>query len=106
MDLRRALATKVIDPLVWRAKRMPVGAQLERFRAEQWDDAETVGQRQAERLRGLLTHAVTRVPFYRERVAGLTPADGIEQHHGPERENERDQPQGQKSGAHDSHRYG
>jgi phenylacetate-CoA ligase len=73
--LRGAIATKIIDPIVWKLKRMPVGARLEQFRAEQWDDAETVERRQADRLRGLLAHAATRVPFYRERVSGLTAAD-------------------------------
>jgi len=74
-NLRKTFATRVIDPIVWKRKRMPVGAQLKEFRAQQWDDAETVERRQADRLRGLLTHAVTRVPYYRERVTDLTPAD-------------------------------
>lgn len=75
-SLRRAFATRVVDPVVWKAKGMPIGTRFTEFRAQQWDDASMLRARQMERLRDLLTHAVMRVPFYRERAAGLTP-EGI-----------------------------
>ncbi len=71
-SLRRVIATRVVDPLVWRVKRMPLAARLREFRAGERDDPETLSRRQAARLAGLLAHAVQAIPFYRERVTGLT----------------------------------
>ncbi len=73
IGLRRALATKVVDPLVWKAKGMPIGERLNEFRKQQWDDLETFEQRRNARLAELLVHAAARIPFYRERVSGLSP---------------------------------
>jgi len=72
-SLREAFATRVVDPIVWTAKGMPIGARFEEFRRGQWDDATTIRARQTERLRDLLIHAITRVPFYKERTGGLAP---------------------------------
>ena len=71
--LRSALLAHVLDPLIWKRKRMPIAAHLADFRARQWDEPEVFAARQAERLGRLLIHAVTRVPYYRERACGLTP---------------------------------
>jgi len=73
VNLRRAIATKVADPLVWKAKGMPVLARLREFREGQLDDRETFERRMNARLAELLIHAMERVPFYRERVSGLSP---------------------------------
>jgi phenylacetate-CoA ligase len=73
VNLRRTLATKVVDPLAWSVKGTPVGARLREFRKQQWDDRETFERRRNERLADLLVHAVARVPFYRERVSGVSP---------------------------------
>ncbi len=71
--LRRAILARVIDPFIWRRKRMPIAARLSEFRAQQWDDPPTFASRQARRVADLLAHAVTNVPWYRERADGLTP---------------------------------
>jgi phenylacetate-CoA ligase len=73
LDLRRAIATNVVDPLGWKIKGTPVGAHLREFRRGQWDDRETFEQRRNARLAELLIHAAANVPFCRERVSGLTP---------------------------------
>ncbi|MFH1690646.1 MAG: hypothetical protein ABIE42_10505, partial [Candidatus Eisenbacteria bacterium] len=70
---RRAVATHIIDPLGWKLKGTDVGGRLAEFRRLQWDDVETWRRRRAELLRRLLVHAVTRVPYYTNRVPGLTP---------------------------------
>ncbi len=69
----RGAVMRVTDPLGWRVKRIPVGARLAEFREQQWDDPDVWDARRSERLARLLIHASTRVPFYRERAAGLTP---------------------------------
>jgi phenylacetate-CoA ligase len=74
--LRTALVTGLVDPIIWRCKRTPIGAHLRNLRKWQWGDPAELRARQAKLLADLLTHAVTRVPFYRERVSGLT-ADAI-----------------------------
>jgi len=71
--LRTALVTGLVDPVIWRVKRTPIGAHLRNLRAAQWGDPAALRERQSKLLADLLTHAVTRVPFYRERVTGLTP---------------------------------
>jgi phenylacetate-CoA ligase len=63
----------VVDPLVSAARRVPASTRLAEFRVAQWDDVETARHRQDERLAAILTHASTRVPFYRERVRSLSP---------------------------------
>jgi phenylacetate-CoA ligase len=70
--LRSAFVTRVIDPLGWRIKRTDVGGRLREFRARQWDEVPVWKARQAELLGRLLTHSVTRVPYYKERMGGLT----------------------------------
>jgi phenylacetate-CoA ligase len=74
--LRTAFVTGIVDPIIWRAKRTPIGAHLRKLRRWQWGDPADLRARQAKLLADLLVHAVTRVPFYRERVSGLT-ADAI-----------------------------
>ncbi len=71
--LRRIIATKVVDPLVWKGKRMPLAARLKEFRAGERDDPETLSRRQATRLADILAHTVQVIPFYGERLTGLTP---------------------------------
>ncbi len=70
---RRFVATKVVDPVAWRAKGMPIGERLAEFRAGQWDNPAVLRKRQSKRLADLLVHATTRLPFYQERVQGLSP---------------------------------
>jgi len=72
---RSGLATHVFDPIGWKIKGVAIGARLAEFRAGQWDDRETSRRRCSERLGRLLVHAATRVPFYAERVRGLSPDD-------------------------------
>jgi len=74
---RSAIATHIVDPVGWKMKRTDVGGRLKEFRRLQWDDPETWRARRARLLSRLLVHAVTRVPFYRERVSGLS-REGIE----------------------------
>jgi phenylacetate-CoA ligase len=71
-SLRRLLATKVVDPLVWTAKGMPIGARLREFREQQWDDRETFERRRNGRLSELLLHTVTRIPYYMDRMRDLS----------------------------------
>ncbi len=75
MHWRGGLATHVFDPIGWKIKGVAIGARLAEFRAGQWDDRETSRRRCSERLGRLLVHAATRVPFYAERVRGLSPDD-------------------------------
>ncbi len=72
-SVRTGLFDHIVDPLVDAARRVPVRARLAEFRAAQWDDVETMRRRQDKRLADILIHASTRVPFYRERVRGLSP---------------------------------
>ncbi|MEE8571708.1 MAG: hypothetical protein V3T20_00460, partial [Gemmatimonadota bacterium] len=70
---RSAISTHVIDPLGWKIKGTDLGGRMAEFRARQWDDVGTWDARRSEMLGRLLVHAVTRVPYYMERVSGLTP---------------------------------
>ncbi len=70
---RSLIATRVIDPLGWKMKGSDLGRRLTEFRALQWDDPGTWRKRQTGLLAHMLVHAVTRVPYYMERVSGLTP---------------------------------
>jgi phenylacetate-CoA ligase len=71
--LRTAVVTGIVDPVVWRLKGTPIGAHLRNLRTWQWGDPADLRARQEKLLADLLVHAVTRVPFFRERAAGLTP---------------------------------
>ena len=71
--LRSLIATRVIDPLGWKLKGSDLGRRMAEFRARQWDEPEVWRRRRDELLGQLLVHAVTRVPYYMERVIGLTP---------------------------------
>ena len=71
-SLRTLIATRVVDPLGWKLKRSDLGGRLAEFRAYQWDDREEWLARRDRLLASLLEHAVTRVPYYVERVPGLT----------------------------------
>ena len=74
MDLRRILVSRVSDPLFWKVvKRYPVLEQVSEWRQRQWDDAAVFEARQMRALGALLSHALARVPYYAERVPGLTP---------------------------------
>jgi len=74
MDLRRILASRVSEPIFWSVvKRYPVFDRLSEWRQRQWDDAAVLEARQARALGALLGHALARVPYYAERVPGLTP---------------------------------
>ncbi len=73
MNLSRTLAVNVVDPLIWKVRGTPVVARLREFRRGQWDDRETFERRRNARLAELLIHAMEKVPFYRERVSGLSP---------------------------------
>jgi phenylacetate-CoA ligase len=78
IDPRRALASAVVDPLFWNvAKRLPVRKRLSEFRRAQWDPPEAFEERRNRRLGMLLKHAGARVPFYRDRVKGIS-ADAID----------------------------
>jgi phenylacetate-CoA ligase len=73
MAFRRILASRISDPLVWTVlKRLAVFRRLAEFRRWQWDDVETFRARQAAALGSLLSHAVSRVPFYAERAGDLS----------------------------------
>ncbi len=74
MDLRRILASRVSDPLFWKVvKRYPVLDRLSEWRQHQWDGAAALEARQMRALGALLSHALARVPYYAEKVPGLTP---------------------------------
>jgi phenylacetate-CoA ligase len=74
MDLRRMLASRVSDPLLWKVvKRYPVLDRLSEWRERQWDGAAVLEARQMQALGALLCHALARVPYYAESVRGLTP---------------------------------
>lgn len=77
-DLRRALASRVADPLLWTVvKRYPVMGLLSEWGERQWDDAGTFEVRQTLALGSLLSHALAKVPYYKERVTDLTPQDAL-----------------------------
>jgi phenylacetate-CoA ligase len=77
-DPRRALAWGLVDPLFWNVvKRLPVRQRLAEFRKGQWDDRGVFEDRRSRRLAALLKHAVSRVPFYRDRARGI-PLDRID----------------------------
>ncbi len=73
LSLRRMIATRVLDPIIWKRKKMPIGIRLREFRAQQWDAPEVFAERQARKLADLLVHTVTRIPYYRERLGDLSP---------------------------------
>ncbi len=74
MGLRQILASRVSDPLLWKVvKRYPVLDRLSEWRECQWDGAPALEARQMRALGALLGHALARVPYYAERVPGLTP---------------------------------
>jgi len=73
MGLRQMLASRVSDPLLWNVvKRYPVLDRLSEWRQHQWDSAAALEARQMRALGALLSHALARVPYYAERVPGLT----------------------------------
>jgi phenylacetate-CoA ligase len=75
-DLRRQLTARVADPLIWSVvKRSPFLGVLSEWRDRQWDDADTFTRRQDALLAAILAHAVANVPFYAERVSGLSAAN-------------------------------
>jgi phenylacetate-CoA ligase len=75
IDARLFTAQRIVDPLFWGVvKRLPVRRRLAEFRKAQWDEAGVYRERRDRRLAALLTHAVTRVPYYRDRVGGLSTA--------------------------------
>jgi phenylacetate-CoA ligase len=73
LSLRKVIATRVLDPIIWKRKRMPIGIRLREFRVQQWDPPEVFEERQARKLADLLAHTVTRIPYYRERLPDLAP---------------------------------
>jgi phenylacetate-CoA ligase len=74
MDLRRMLASRISDPLLWKVvKRYPVLDQLSEWRQRQWDGTAALEARQMRALGALLCHVLARVPYYAEKVPGLTP---------------------------------
>jgi phenylacetate-CoA ligase len=74
MNPRRILASRISDPLLWKVlKRYPVLDRLSEWRRRQWDTPAALEVRQTRALGALLGHALTRVPYYAERVPGLTP---------------------------------
>ena len=76
MSIRRVFTSRVADPLFWGVvKRYPLFERLAEFRRRQWDDAATLRRRQDEALGALLAHALERVPYYAEKVPGLSPDD-------------------------------
>jgi phenylacetate-CoA ligase len=73
IDPRAALARGIVDPLFWDVvKRLPVRRRLAEFRRGQWDDRGVFEERRNQRLRSLLRHAVSRVPFYRDRAGAMS----------------------------------
>ncbi|MCD4690350.1 hypothetical protein K8S17_02715 [bacterium] len=77
IDIRRAATTRLLDPVVWTLiKRVPLMARLKEFRAQQFDDVETFRLRQERKLEELLLHAAGNIPFYRERLSGITHRTG------------------------------
>jgi phenylacetate-CoA ligase len=75
MDLRRILASRVSDPLLWKVvKRYPVLDRLSEWKERQWDEQSAFAARQMRALGALLVHALARVPYYEERTSGLTPS--------------------------------
>jgi len=67
------IATRVLDPIIWKRKKMPIGIRLREFRVQQWDAPEVFAERQTRKLADLLVHTVTRIPYYREHLGDLTP---------------------------------
>ena len=59
---RKIAATRILDPIIWKRKRMPIGIRLCEFPAQQCDDPEVFAERQARKLADLLVHTVTRIP--------------------------------------------
>jgi phenylacetate-CoA ligase len=72
IDLRREFTARIAEPFIWNAvKRSSVFDYLSQWRERQWDSVEDFERRQEELLTNLLIHAVSRVPFYSERVPGV-----------------------------------
>ena len=70
----RTLVSSVGGRAFWTlVKRYPLDERTREFRERQWDAHETLRSRQGALLADLLSHAARRVPFYRERVGGVTP---------------------------------
>ena len=74
MDVRRILASRVVEPLLWNVvKRYPVLEHLAEWRRRQWDSETQFRARQTAALGALLAHALARVPHYGESVPDLAP---------------------------------
>lgn len=63
--LRQAASGRILLPLFWAGKRLPVIKQYKEFARDQWDSAKLFEKRQELRLQRLLKHTVDKVPFYR-----------------------------------------
>jgi len=75
-DLRRILASRIVDPFVWTVlKRYTVLERLAEWQERQWDDVQVFETRRAKALGALLSHALLRVPYYADRAGGPTPED-------------------------------
>lgn len=72
-DARRHITARLVTPGVWAAKGYPLTRRLAEFRAHQFDDRATFERRRDGLLAELLSYALASVPFYRDRVSGVTP---------------------------------
>ncbi len=69
------VTTRVIDPVLWTGiRRSPLMQMLREAREHQSESSEAFERRRSGLLAGLLTHAITRIPYHAERVPGLTVA--------------------------------
>lgn len=78
MSIRRALTSRVFDPIFWgRVKGRRVFPRLAEFRERQWDAPGALADRTDGALGRLLAHAVSNVAFYADGSPDLSPEDAV-----------------------------
>ncbi len=66
------LSGKVLEPLFWRLKRMPVLPIYREYSSGQWDSNSRYIERRDSRLTSIITHAIKNIPYYKSLIdAGI-----------------------------------
>jgi phenylacetate-CoA ligase len=65
MKLHQKLSSKILEPLFWKLKKLPVIERYKQFSALQWDSFEKYEKRQNHKLHEILSYAIKEIPFYK-----------------------------------------
>lgn len=64
MAMRQTLSGRLLLPVFWASKRLPVISRYKEFKRSQWDKKLDFEERQSVQLQRLLQHTLDRIPFY------------------------------------------